>query len=218
MIVKNFNITELELTYFIGINRIKINANVYTIDQLFELSDKIQNKYSDSILQFFNENYILNTEHIFNACYFSLKAFHYKKNISNKKEIEFLLYLATKRQIKSAINDVGINNSNIQNGIVNYCIVSYVDNVSVINNAIKEALNANEIKFTLTQENADKFKIIKEHFEISDEQIKIILNSYGIKKDIEVLLKENIHSLYSVLNELICEKMALLSLEKIAID
>lgn len=217
MIKKNFNITELELTYFVGINRVKINANAYTIDQLFELSEKIQNKYSDSILQFFNENYILNTEHIFNACYFSLKAFHYKKSISNKKELELLLYLATKRQIKSAINDVGINESNIQNDVVNYCIVSYEDNVSIIDNAIKEALNAIDIKFSFTQENADKLKTIKEYFEISDDQIKVILNSYGIKKDIEVLLKENIHYLYSALNELICEKMALLSLERATI-
>jgi len=218
MIVNNFKIIEINLSYYIGINRIKMSSRRYKVDQLFELIEIIQNKYKDSILQFFDDKYVLNTEHIYNACYFVMKAFLQDKNISNKKELEFLLYLATKRQIKSAIVDFGIDNEKIRGDILNICIVSSEENLNLINNDVKKTLNASEEEITLNRITIEKYEMVKNYFKITDNQITTVLKSYGINKNEDSVTNEKIDSLYMALNDLISEKMALLSLEKVTSD
>jgi len=218
MIINNFKIKEINLSYAIGINRIKISSPRFNVDHLFEIIEIIHNKYKDSIFQFFDDKYVLNAEHIYNACYFVMKAFLHKKNISNKRELEFLLYIATKRQIKSAIEDFGIDNKKIRDGILNLCIVSSEENLNLINDGIIKTLNASEEETTLNHITIEKYEIIKNYFEITDNQIITVLKSYGIKKNEDSITNEKLNYLSMALNDLISEKMALLSLEKVSSD
>ena len=73
--------------YYIGINQIEIDPKKVQINKLVELIEVIQSHHDDIVLQFFNDRYILNPEHILRACYFVQKAFHTKNNISKKKKI-----------------------------------------------------------------------------------------------------------------------------------
>jgi tRNA threonylcarbamoyladenosine modification (KEOPS) complex Cgi121 subunit len=168
------------------------------------------------MVQFFSHDYILNQDHIFKACYFTQKAFLQNLNISTKRNIELMLYLATKRQIKTAFEAFGINIKDLEKNILTYCIVSNEKNIiDKINTEIIQTLNAKEINLNLNEFDENKFKKIKGYFEFNDDQLNVILNSYSFKKLKTNFPKHSFDELTLALNDLLCEKMALLSLEKL---
>ena len=201
-------------SYYIGINQIEIDPLEVQINKLVGSIDIIQGRYDNTVLQFFNDRNILNPEHILNACYFVQKAFSTKSNISNKKNLELLLFLATKRQIKLSLESFGVNNYNLQEKRISFCIISLEDNIQKINTEINNHFLSKDISSNLGNLSIDKFKNVKNYFEFSDNQILTVLKSYGYKNDINDLNAINLKCLYRVLNDLICEKMTLLSLEK----
>ena len=214
--MKTYSITNSNgvSNYYIGINQIEIDPKEVQLNKLVELIEVIQSHYEDTILQFFNDRYILNLEHILHACYFVQKAFYTKINISNKKNLELLLYLAAKRQIKLSLECFGVNKYNLQNRRISFCIISLEDNIQQVNIEVNNYLLSNDISLDLENLSMDKFKIVKKYFEFSDNQILTVLKSYGYKNDIIDIKSLNLENLYVALNDLICEKMALLSLEK----
>jgi tRNA threonylcarbamoyladenosine modification (KEOPS) complex Cgi121 subunit len=229
MIVKEFNIANLNLKYFVGINQISLdlvkllkknqikNEN-NALDYIFDEIDHIQDSFQESTIQIFLDQYILDQNHIFQACYFVELAFSNKLNISNKKNIEFLLYLATNRQIKIGIRTFGIQHSDLKREELSYCIISYKNNLHEINKQILQNLFAKESEIKVNHKSIDKYQKIKNFFEITDNQINIVLNSYGIKTYNKEFTNCSLNDLYLALNDLICEKMTLLSLEKITTD
>ncbi|MFX0140028.1 MAG: KEOPS complex subunit Cgi121 [Candidatus Hodarchaeota archaeon] len=226
MIVREFNIDELHLEYFVGINQIKMDLDKVldfsktddkekTLDQFFNLIEEIQNKYENSVIQFFKDKHVLNQDHIFTACYYLQKAFLQKYNISNKKNIELLLYLTTNRQISKSIEAFGIDISDLAKNNLTYCIISPVNNLNNINNEVLRILNAEELELNINNQSHPKLNSIKEFFKISENQLLPILRSSGIKtKKSEFSL----NSMFSAIYDLICEKMALLSLEKTKVE
>ena len=209
--IKNLNGVS---NYHIGINQIEIDPEEIQIKELVELIEVIQSQHEDTILQFFNDKYILNPDHVLHACYFVQKAFYTKSNISNKKNLELLLYLATKRQIKLSLECFGVNSYNLHNRRISFCIISQKDNIQQVNIEINSYLHSKDIGLNLGNLSIDKFKIVKKYFEFSDNQVLTVLKAYGYKNDILDINSINLESLYEVLTDLICEKMSLLSLEK----
>ncbi|MFX0057036.1 MAG: KEOPS complex subunit Cgi121 [Candidatus Heimdallarchaeota archaeon] len=213
MIVEEFLIKEIELKYLVGINQIKLKSTNLELEKFFNIIKEVQANFKDSFIQFFNDKYVLNTQHIYYACLFTQKAFFYKTNISNKKELELLLYFAGKRQIKQAIKDFGIDNEQIKKGIINLCIISSDQNINRIGNYVNSELKGVESNFTINEMKIEKYQNIRRYFGFSDNQIKSIIYSYNIKKSIEIPNQNNLPDLYLALNDLICEQMALISLE-----
>jgi tRNA threonylcarbamoyladenosine modification (KEOPS) complex Cgi121 subunit len=221
MITREFDIPDLKMQFFAGISQIdidlirittqeKIKKESDIVDFLINFSGKIQNKYKDSILQFFSDTFVLNEDHIFAACYYVQKAFFNNQNISNKKNIELLLYLASNRQIKNAVNAFGITIDDLNKKKLSYCIISSKNNLISINNEVVEYFNAKELEFNLNDESLEKLNRIKNYFEISDNQINVVLNSF----DNMGLNNNELELSFNALYDLICEKMALLSIEK----
>ncbi|MFX1314135.1 MAG: KEOPS complex subunit Cgi121 [Promethearchaeota archaeon] len=215
MIIKKFEIEERDITYYVGINQMKIDPKLFTLSRFFRIIE--ENKNNDFVLQIFNNKHVLNSEHVFNACYFLQKAFLNNNNISNKKNIELLLYLATNRQIKIAIQDFGINEEQFNKGLINSCMISSKDNLDPINSEIEKSLKANRLKLTIDNYSLKKYERVKKYFNFSDNQIHSILNSYSIKVNAKIRDKD-IPVLYLALNDLICERMTLLSLERVTLD
>jgi len=222
MIVKEFTIEDLTMKYNVGINQIAFNFNDVLksnrlkneqdgLSYLFNLIDTIQTKFKGSTVQFIKTKYVLNLEHLFLACYFVQKAFNRKINISNTKNIELFLYLSAKRQIKSGIDAFGITEEDLKSSILTYCIISSLNDVNQINKEIMHHVIGSEIEVNLEQFDAEKCEEIKNFFEITDHQIDIILKSHGITKDQE---KKKPANQVIAMQDLICEKMSLLSLEK----
>lgn len=221
MITREFEILDLKIHFYAGINQINIDLNEITtkekikkesniVDFLINFSENIQNKYKNSILQFFSDTFVLNENHIFTACYYVQKAFVNNQNISNKKNIEFLLYLATNRQIKNAVEAFGITLDDIKKKRLSYCIISSENNLNSINNEVVECFHVKEQDFNLNYESLEKLNRIKNFFEISDNQINVVLNSF----DNTGLTNNKLELSFNALYDLICEKMALLSIEK----
>ncbi|MFX0026075.1 MAG: KEOPS complex subunit Cgi121 [Candidatus Hermodarchaeota archaeon] len=215
MIIKKFEIKEREITYYVGINQLKINPQLISLTEFFKIIEEKEN--NDLVIQIFNNKFVLNSEHVFNACYFLQKAFLNNINISNKKNIELLLYLATNRQIKVAIQDFGIYEDQFNTGLINLCIISSKDNLDLISPEIEKSLNANKLKLTLDNYSIKKYEMVKEYFNFSENQINSILNSYGTKLNAKIRDK-GLPVLYLALNDLICERMTLLSLERVTLD
>ena len=221
MIVKKFNFREINLKYFVGINQIKFKSDQFVhnwdnykkttlLNQFFKSINESQAHYVNTPIQFMKDTYILNQDHIFTACYHVQRAFNKKLNISKKKEIELLLYMATNRQISKSIQTFGIDSSDLSKGKLTYCIISQSNNLMAINDEILEVLKAKEENSTINTISIEKFNLIKEFYEISEQQIRCILESYGIgsnEDNFKLYLK------FSALYDLICERMVLLSVE-----
>ncbi len=222
MIVKEFYIEDLSLNYFVGITQVKIDLekflHYYDIDneekaliKFFNIIDEIQDRNENLMIQFVKDKYILNQDHIFIASYYFQKAFKQKINISNKRNIEFLLYLAINRQIIKSIQAFGIEFSDLKNSLLTLCIVSPFDAINSVWNDLFSVIFAQEQKLTIDHQSLAKYNVIKEFYEISETQINSVLRFYEIDKNKLVF---NISLKFSALYDLICEKMTLLSVEK----
>ena len=102
----------------------------------------------------------------------------------------------------------------MNNKKISFCLISSEDNIKQVNIEIVRSLHSKEISLDFGKLSFDKFDRIKKYFEFSDNQILTVLKSYGHKIDVLDENSLNLESLYKALNDLICEKMALLSLEK----
>lgn len=69
------------------------------------------NKDTNVSIQFFNADLIATWEHLYFAILDALKAFQTKRNISKNLAVEVMLYASAQRQIRKAIEFVGIKSS-----------------------------------------------------------------------------------------------------------
>ncbi|TFF84347.1 MAG: hypothetical protein EU552_00575 [Promethearchaeota archaeon] len=216
MIVQEFSFPEDQLHYFLGLGSL-ITTDL-DLDTIFDLIEYIQNRFGGTMLQFFDQRLVLNYNHIFYAAYHTLKTFHLKMNISNKMGIEFLLYMATSRQIKRAIEYYGIKTNQLCQGTIDYCIISMNDDIEIILSDILNEINLKEINLKFSNNSYAKYENIKAYFGINENQIKAVLKSYRMSVNDILSDRNKIKYLYLALEDLICEKMALLSLEKVSYD
>lgn len=202
-----------DMKYFIIINTIKIDTSNLIQEQLFEFLKQLQKKYPKPITQLFSTRYLINTNHLLYAIYFSLKAYHEQKIISNRPSIELLLYLSGNRQIKEAIQAFGISNQELAKGTLNYCIVAEETKLEKINREFLNYFNYSEKALKLNTTSKDKFTRIKNYFNLSDTQLATKLNSLGTEKEHNLGNEEDLQILTNALCDLVVEKMVLLSLE-----
>ena len=200
--------------YYIGINAIKLRLNNRSLDSVIDTAHKIQMNFPDSVIQFFNDEFVLDQKHIVNACYYLLRSFNSNQNIASSKNIELLLYLACNRQIKFSLKYFGLNEEVLETGILHYCIIHNFDHIRKIDARILAELNCITVKSKLLEKSLEKFNKIKDFFGFTDNQLEVILKSYNIKLKYSELNLENVDLFYDSLNDLICERMTLLSLEK----
>ncbi len=210
----------------ISIKYLKEKYNLQDNDDLINLFltliSKLERQYSPSTIQIFNSEFVISPEHIITAFYHTYKAFNNKINISNQKNIEFLLYLSTKRQISNALNYFGIKIEDIdQDSSINigYFIASYENNVNLIKRRIIEKLNAIEGISLITEKSLTKLQKIINFFNISINQLEIYFHSHEKEFISDNFLENNnLNDLYNICLEIILEKMVLLSLEKVSIE
>ncbi len=213
MIKQNFFFSEHDLRFTIIANTIELKEQKTSLDQLFDILEGLQNKYLKAVIQFFNPQYLMDKNHLFYAIYFTLKAFKYKKNISQKPSIEFLLYLSANRQIRKAFNSFGIKENDLNMGMLNYCIAADESTAIKINEKLLDQFNFIEKKNEYNEKSKKKYFRLKYFFNLSDNQIDTSLHTLGVKNTLDPNKAENLKLLFQALSDLIVEKMALLSLE-----
>jgi len=214
MKLKSIYNMETGLKFYTGITEVSINIEDVSSNQLLSLSDYVDVSYDNALLQFLSKKYILNSEHIYSACYFTYNAFLSHNNISKSKEIELLLYLSMNRQIKIAIRDFGLSDDSKKFFNVILCLSSFQNNLDIIYTDLHDRIKFQELSFTLDDYSIERFNRIKNYFEISDNQIKVLLKSANLSINKKNINEISLDYLYSALNDIIREKMVLLSVEK----
>jgi tRNA threonylcarbamoyladenosine modification (KEOPS) complex Cgi121 subunit len=217
MIQEDFDIKLYNMHYTVILSSLKFN-DYPSVEEIFDIINHLQEKFHNAIIQFFNSDLIINLQHIFYAIYFSQRAFSQEINISNKISIEFLLYLAANRQIKIAIDSFGIRAEHLNHVPIYMCIVSEKTQCMQIFEDLLNHFDAEEIKLEFPHFTSERIDKIKKFYNISEYQITSILSTLNSDHISNFKDIENVEIIQDALLGVVCEKMALLSLEGVKFD
>ncbi|MCS7096972.1 MAG: KEOPS complex subunit Cgi121 [Candidatus Methanomethylicia archaeon] len=162
-------------------------ANSIHRDELFYFIASL--KRDDFKIQFLNANSIISWRHVASAAMKTLRSFKYGRNVSNKLEIELLLYCSGMRQIKDALKIVGLDE------FINKAIlVIFGFNKSSIHEGLKSVISTFNVKLDynlLLDLSDDKIKHIIKVFNISDNELMSISKpNLSISEILELIVIE----------------------------
>ena len=159
--------------------------------------DGIRKKTKEVSVQFFNANLIAGPEHLYFATLNALKAFESNLNISNSLAVETLLYASAQRQIKKAVELLGIKaeSSKVAVLVIAETEAKARETLESISKLIPGLCDDNVIELS-----DEKFEIIRELFGISDLELEAKMEKKGFEKE--------------ALVNLVIEHMALLAIER----
>ena len=167
------------------------------IEDVKSFLDNVRKKTEDVSVQFFNANLIAGPEHLYFAALNALKAFESKMNISNSLTVETLLYASAQRQIKKAVELIGIKAASSK-------VVALV--LTETEAKVRETLEAiSELIPGIRDDDV---------VELSDEKFEMIKGLFGISKlELEAKLEKKGFEKEALIN-LVIEHMALLAIER----
>lgn len=170
------------------------NVNLTDINQFLE---GFRRKVSHAHIQFFDARRIAGRQHLFFSALNALKAFERKVNISNNIAIESLLYASAQRQIRKAVDQLGIKETSSNIALL------------VITETEKEMVQALETITKMIPGERDDTVL-----HLTDEKIVEIRNLFGIS-DLELAAKCTRKDLEKeALVELVIEHIALLATQR----
>jgi len=167
------------------------------IEDKDNLINTLQRSVQNGCVQFFNANLIAGWEHLFFAALNALKSFESKLNISNNLAIEMLLFASAQRQIRKAVELLGIKPESSQ--IATLIIAETQQRASEALERVSEFLNC-ERDDSVVELTNEKFESIKKLFGISHLEFKSKLTRKGLERP--------------ALIDLVIEHMALLATKR----
>jgi KEOPS complex subunit Cgi121 len=150
-----------------------------TIRNINNFLDFNQKKDSETI-QFFDADLIAGPEHLFFAAINALNTFRRKINISKTMTIETLLFASAQRQIKKAINILGIKSTSSRLAVL--IIDKKQQNISKTLEFLSDLIPGQRDDRVL-ELNDEKFGRIKKMFDISDLELSSKLRKIGLERD-----------------------------------
>ena len=169
----------------VGFSNVKIdNLNVF-LEQL-----KKENEFA---IQFFDATKISGSEHLYFAALNAINAFAKKTTISNNLAVESLIYASAQRQIKKALEMLGIkqDSSEIAALIIAPNTKAENEGITLVTKMVSGKRNDNVLELS-----KDKMAGIRTLFGISNLEFEAKLKKQGMEKE--------------ALTDLIIERMALL--------
>lgn len=166
------------------------NVNVEKPDQLLKA---IRGEQGDVDVQFFSAELVATWEHLYFAVIDALMAFRTKRNISKSLAVEIMLYASAQRQIKKAIEVVGVKSgaSDIAVVIVSKRHQTVESTVASVSKHFRKEPDEQVLGFSSAKE-----KAIREAFRITENELSAVT-------------KQNNRA--RALVDLVVERMALLS-------
>jgi KEOPS complex subunit Cgi121 len=147
----------------------------------------------NTVVQFFNAELVASWQHLYFAVLNALMAFKNKRNISKNVAIEVMLYASAQRQIRKAIDLIGVKRDSAQVAVVI---------VGESPGSVKSALSA--VSKRVGAEPDDTV------LELSKEKMLSIRRAFGIsEKELETVMEKN--NVKQALVDLVVERTALLS-------
>jgi KEOPS complex subunit Cgi121 len=163
------------------------------IEDINSFLEQFRQENIDAVVQFFDAKHVAGHQHLYFAALHALNAFEKDTAISNNLSVEALLYASAQRQIKKAVQMLGIKQDSSELAAV---IVTKKGNekantiTEITENVPGERDNA---VLELTENKVEK---IKKVFMISDLELEAKLKKKGLEKE--------------ALTDLVIERMALL--------
>ncbi|MEM2280994.1 MAG: KEOPS complex subunit Cgi121 [Candidatus Bathyarchaeia archaeon] len=169
-------------------------VNIEDVDVLLE---KVREAVGEKVeVQFFNAELVASWQHLYFAALNALKAFKNGENISKHLAVEILLYASAQRQIRKAVELLGIK-KNMEDVAV-LVVGEKTEEVEEVLNVISKFLGGRRDDNVL-ELGRDKIAKIRRVFEISDSEIEAVANGKSLEKTII---------------DLVIERMALLATER----
>ena len=170
------------------------NVKIEGIDRFFSV---VRSKAEDVHVQFFDAKLIAGWEHLYFAALNALNAFKNKTNISKSVAVETLLYASAQRQIKNAVELLGIKPKSSQVAVL---IVAETKRIAASTLKAVSKLVTGERDDSVLELTNGKVKRIKGFFSISDLELDAKLEKEGFEK--------------KALIDLVIEHMALLATQR----
>ena len=158
--------------------------------------EHVRREVTEGHVQFFDAKLIAGQQHLYFAALNALKAFEKKSNISSSLAIEALLYASAQRQIRKAVDTLGVKQDSSQVAVL---IIAenrkgMDDCLKVVSRLIPGERNDGVLELT-----DEKIGGIKKLFGISDLEIEAKLRRKGLERE--------------ALADLVIEHMALLAIQ-----
>ena len=144
-------------------------------------------------VQFFDAELVATWQHLHFAVLNALLAFKNERNISKSVAMEAMLYASAQRQIRRAIELMGVKCDSANVAVV--IIGKSVDSVKVVLSAVSEAIGA-EPDGAVLELSRKKAQRIREAFGITEKELKAVMEKNNVEQ---------------ALVKLVIERMALLS-------
>jgi len=166
------------------------NVQIENINAFLEHFRK-QNR--EAAVQFFDAKHVAGSQHLYFAALNALNAFDKNTNISNNLAVEALLYASAQRQIKKAVEMLGIKqgSSEVAALIITENRHKKTDYLRLVTKIIPSERDDSVLELT-----DKKIGNIKKLFRISDSEFEAKLEKEGLEKE--------------ALTDLVIERMALL--------
>jgi tRNA threonylcarbamoyladenosine modification (KEOPS) complex Cgi121 subunit len=167
---------------FIGIAEIQ-NSNSLKQDELVRLATSLSN--DNLTIQLLNGLLIADEIHLLSAAQNALNAQQGDYMLSRNLDVEIIVFASTQRQIGRALDTLGV-----YDGIDEIAVVVVGPDINSVENAIRvliEKIGAEIIPaFPVT---SDRIERIKDHYQISEKEIKTISDSNNLESQIVALAR-----------------------------
>lgn len=163
------------------------NVRIGDVEEFFR---HLRSKLGDLEVQLFDAGLVAGRDHLYFAALNALTAFKNKLNISNSLAVETLLYASAQRQIRRAVEMLGIKSETSQIAVL---ILS--KNHGPIEKALRviSDLTSGEREDGVLELTGEKFGAVKEFFGISDLELEAKLERAGLEKQaLESLVIEHV--------------------------
>ena len=163
------------------------------IENVEEFIQNIRKETGNVTVQFFDARFVAGYEHLYFAVLNALTAFKNGLSISKNLAIEILLYAAAERQIRNAVQLLGVREDTAKVAVV--VLAESKDEVVKALDKVSSIIQAEEDESILEIDD-EKFETIRKLFNVSDLELEAKLERKGLEKE--------------ALKELIIERAALL--------
>jgi KEOPS complex subunit Cgi121 len=154
-----------------------------------EFLDKIQKEKPSSVeTQLFDAKFVASWEHLYFAVLNALTAFKNKENISKSVMMETMLYASAQRQIRKAMELLGIKSETSEIALL--IVGQNRETVKSASQMISASVKAQRDN-TVLELSEEKRRIIQKAFEISDLELKTVMKRDDLEKALTSLVIEH---------------------------
>lgn len=179
----------------VGINKhiIIVGFRHVKIKDTNDFLEHFRKEKMGAAVQFFDAKNVAGPQHMYFAALNALNAFDKNTTISNNLSVEALLYASAQRQIKKAVQMIGIKKDSSELAVL--ILTEKKDKITDCVSQVTEIVPG-ERDDSVLEVTDKKMEKIKKVFSISDLELKAMLKKEGLEKE--------------ALTDLVIERMALL--------